>query len=113
MGSSWGHYGVSCDTLGPLGAMSGGPCAQFAGLKQSKKPKQKLTHDFVDFVWVVATFNINLLISFGFFVDFKHASLANNGGFAGLGPENAGGTLIFGYDLRNLRVKKTRGAEGC
>ena len=33
LGSSRGHHGVSCDTLAPLGAVSGGPCAQFAGLK--------------------------------------------------------------------------------
>ena len=65
------------------------------------------SHDFF------VMFIIIVLISCGFLLFFKNAALANNGCFAGLGPENAGGTLIFGYDLRNLRVKKTGGAGGC
>ena len=38
-GYIWGHYGVFCDTLGPLGTMSGGPCAQFAGLNTETEIK--------------------------------------------------------------------------
>ena len=50
-----------------------------------------MQHNFVEFVKVFAV--------------FKNASLANNGGFAGLGPDNAGETRIVGYDTRLLRVK--------
>ena len=39
------------------------------------------------------------------FAVLKNASLANNGGFTCLGPENAGETPILGYDTRNLRIK--------
>ena len=51
-------------------------------------------HKLADFVWV--------------FADFKHATLANNGGFACLRPEHAGETRFFGHDPRNLRANNLR-----
>ena len=42
---------------------------------------------------------------------FQKSTLANNGAFAGPGPEHAGDTRVFGHDPRNLRVKKTRGCR--
>ena len=48
-------------------------------------------HNFADFVLVFAV--------------YTNASPAHSGGFACLGPENAGETRIFGYRTRNLRVK--------
>ena len=49
-----------------------------------------------------------MLISFGFLLISK-INLANNGGFACMGPENAGETRVFGHDPRNLRGTNLRG----
>ena len=82
--------------------MSGGPCAQFWCLK----PKQKVTHDFVDFVWFFGIFNIKVMISLRFLVMSKKTALVNNDGFVGLGPGNAGETRVVGHDPRNLQAKE-------
>ena len=65
-------------------------------------------HKFGDFVWVFAVFNINVLILFGFLLISKINPRKKNSGFAGLGPEHAGETLIFGHGPRNLRGANLR-----